>query len=275
MKWKRNNIFYLLLLAFLVTGCKITVPKDILQPKEMEELLYDYHFAQVMSSEVSNRDNYKKQLYYNYVFEKHHTTQAQFDSSMVWYTRYPKELSEIYERLSIRLQRENTLLTQRLEQQEGKSFTMLSGDTVDLWYLQAQQLLLAKPLANKLSFSITADSTFYERDIFEWKTTCRFLTTSSDTLNDDTAEEAKNKNVYLAITLLFANDSVVTCDTLISTSGDYSLRIEYDSAYTVKELNGFIYYSNESNHENDALLLHHTSLFRYHPVTKGKPSIKP
>ena len=84
---------YLLLLFLVVlTGCNKKIPRDIIQPSEMKELLYDYHLANVMSNEVGGNKDYEQKLYALYMFDKHGVTKEKFDSSMVWYTRNPKHL---------------------------------------------------------------------------------------------------------------------------------------------------------------------------------------
>ena len=81
---RRRNITWVWLLgaAFMV-GCGKQVPEDIIQPDRMENILYDYHLSISMGNNLSYSDNYQKEAYKNYVFEKYHITEADFDSSMV------------------------------------------------------------------------------------------------------------------------------------------------------------------------------------------------
>lgn len=65
-------------MAFCLAGCGNKIPGDIIQPAAMEDLLYDYQIAKTMSSELPYTDNYKKNAYFAYVFEKHHVTEAEF-----------------------------------------------------------------------------------------------------------------------------------------------------------------------------------------------------
>ena len=77
----------LLLSAALLAGCGKQIPKDVIHPDKMEDILYDYHLTTAMSGNISYDENYKKEALRNYVYRKHHVTKAEFDSSMVWYTR--------------------------------------------------------------------------------------------------------------------------------------------------------------------------------------------
>lgn len=45
------------------------IPSDVIQPEVMEPLLYDYHLATTLSSDLVYTENYKKDAYLNYVFK--------------------------------------------------------------------------------------------------------------------------------------------------------------------------------------------------------------
>ena len=78
----------LVLLAGGMFACGKKIPSDIIQPEAMENLLYDYHLASTLGNNLSGSETKKRKAYYDYVFQKHQVTEAEFDSSMVWYTRH-------------------------------------------------------------------------------------------------------------------------------------------------------------------------------------------
>ena len=80
-------------LSFL--GCR---PKGILSSREMRSLLVDLHKTDGLLQISGGRtmENEVKDLYYAQVLEKHGVTQAQFDSSLVWYTAHPQFFNKIY-----------------------------------------------------------------------------------------------------------------------------------------------------------------------------------
>ena len=50
---RQKTIKYFLGFAlFLFTACNVEIPGEIIQPTELEALLYDYHLVQVMSTEA-------------------------------------------------------------------------------------------------------------------------------------------------------------------------------------------------------------------------------
>lgn len=63
-------------------------PKEVLNRKNMEKLMYDIYMAEAMiENDYSNFDTpEKKEALINKVFEKHKTSQAQWDTSLSWYS---------------------------------------------------------------------------------------------------------------------------------------------------------------------------------------------
>lgn len=116
-----------------------------------------------MGNNLSYSDNYQKEAYKNYVFEKYHITEADFDSSMVWYTRHTEELAGLYKKVGERFRSEKKRMQELLALREDKPAASLPGDTVDVWYDRKLYWLTDVPLANKVTFEIPADSNFKAR----------------------------------------------------------------------------------------------------------------
>lgn len=102
----RFHLCLICMFVFAVAGCKVKRPSDVISESKMENLLYDYHVAKSMGDNLPYSENYKKALYIDAVFKKYGTTQAAFDSSMVWYTRNTEILSKIYDKVKKRLKDE-------------------------------------------------------------------------------------------------------------------------------------------------------------------------
>ena len=99
-----QNILVLCLLSFVIglSGCR---PKGILHSWEMRSLLYDLHRtdALLQISGKQYESDEVRDLYYAGVLERHGVTQAQFDSSLVWYTAHPQLFDKIYPKVIVRL----------------------------------------------------------------------------------------------------------------------------------------------------------------------------
>lgn len=90
---------------FLFQSCR---PKGILHSWELRKVLVDLHktdaVLQVAGLKYGNEE--EKTIYYAQVLEKHGITQAQFDSSLVWYTAHPQLFDKIYPRVLRQLKSE-------------------------------------------------------------------------------------------------------------------------------------------------------------------------
>ena len=131
----RKLFGYICVAAFLtgMGACGKKIPDDIIQPGDMENLLYDYHLASAMTGSLPYDETYKKDAYFKYVFQKHHVTEAEFDSSMVWYTRHSDVLSDIYTRLKGRFEDDARNMKTQVAKRDNQIDVSMSGDTCLLY----------------------------------------------------------------------------------------------------------------------------------------------
>ena len=230
----------------LLSSCGKEIPDKIIQPSKMEKVLYDYHLTMGMSD---NSKNTEKEARKKYIFQKHGITAADFDSSMVWYTRESQELMSIYENLNKRFKREYEHVERLLEsREEANTRSFASGDTVDVWMKENILWFTKSPLNNRLTFEIKADSTFHPKDAFDWNMDYYFMTEGE---------------AIMGLNVIYENDSVIGMTKSITESGPQSIYLHTDSAYNIKSLNGFVYVpQNQAKQPN--ILLHKINLTRYH-----------
>lgn len=230
----------------LLSSCGKEIPDEIIQPSKMEKVLYDYHLTMGMSD---NSKNTEKEARKKYIFQKHGITAADFDSSMVWYTRESQELMSIYENLNKRFKREYEHVERLLEsREEANTRSFASGDTVDVWMKENILWFTKSPLNNRLTFEIKADSTFHPKDAFDWNMDYYFMTEGE---------------AIMGLNVIYENDSVIGMTKSITESGPQSIYLHTDSAYNIKSLNGFVYIpQNQAKQPN--ILLHKINLTRYH-----------
>lgn len=230
-------------------GCGKKVPKDVIQPQAMEDLLYDYHLATTLSADLPYNENYKKEAYLAYVFKKHHVTEAEFDSSMVWYSRHSDEITTIYQNLQKRMETTAEQLKKQTIRHSGEVSVSLSGDTVDLWQDRTLYWLTAYGLTNKLTFDLKADTSFHEKDRLVWEADFSFL-----------PKGKTSGRVVMGVNLTFSNDSTQGMTRVVSMSGVQRLVITPDSAFKYKNVTGFMYYTGE---EETSVLVSRIQLMRY------------
>jgi hypothetical protein len=94
------------LIALVLLSCS-NRPSDVISQKKMVEVLYDIQLAQAVYSDYSRKidTNDKKQALINDVLDKHKITQAQLDSSMLWYSDNIRLYMEINDSVSNRLKK--------------------------------------------------------------------------------------------------------------------------------------------------------------------------
>ena len=256
MKILRNKHHILLCglaLLFVLAGCKVKRPKEVIPEDQMELLLYDYHIAKALGENLPYNENYKKVLYVEYVFQKHGTTEAVFDSSMVWYTRHADILSKIYERINKKLKAEQTELDQLIALRDNKPKTSTPGDSIDVWLLDRMMHLTGEVLNNKLTFTIPSDSNFQARDTLQWDVYYHFLDARPDT----------TEAAFMTMAVQYANDSVISDMRRVFASGLQRIRLQADTLGEIKEIRGFIYYTGGKDSVKH-LFANQISLMRYH-----------
>ena len=90
----------------ILSGCR---PKGILHSWEMKRLLVDLHKTDALlqyKGVIGFNHEEDRTYYYARVLEEHGVTQAQFDSSLVWYTAHPALFDKIYPKVLAELKAE-------------------------------------------------------------------------------------------------------------------------------------------------------------------------
>ncbi len=93
-----------MLLALCLVGC--ARPDDVMRAGKMEDVLYDLHIAEgiIYARGYAYGHDSLVAKYYESVLAKHGITQAEFDSSLVWYTDHPLRFNKIYPKVIARLE---------------------------------------------------------------------------------------------------------------------------------------------------------------------------
>lgn len=109
-------LFFCVALAF---GCKPGIPKDIVQPAEMEKILFDIHVVDGYVSSIPKQDSAKKVSapIYKGIFKKFGIDSAMHAKSMAYYFSRPDLLSKMYERISNRISKTRDDLIKKQEKQ--------------------------------------------------------------------------------------------------------------------------------------------------------------
>lgn len=110
-----KKIFYLIfLMMFFSCGKSKIPPSTVIQPKEMQSILWDVMRAETLASEMGRKDSsvdvaIETKALSQKVFVIHKTDSASFNKSYNWYVKHPDVLKIIFDSLYIQKERENNL----------------------------------------------------------------------------------------------------------------------------------------------------------------------
>lgn len=245
---KHSFAIFILLLA-LLTACQQR-PKYVLSDKAMENLLIDIHKTEaVMSLNQSKyRSSESKRTLRQAVYLRHNTTQAEFDSSLVWYGEHLDVYMDIYERVIARLEVENEMIKELIAQDNSQTLTR-AGDTVDIWKQEKYHIFSTDKGSNVMAFNITNDENFKRNDHFLLQFFVRNLPPTSNSVQAYFAIRHNNQIVHYT----YAD---------IERNGWNILKIQSDSNTNLNEIYGYI--AMPPRHDRHIMYVDSISLMRIH-----------
>lgn len=127
------------LLSFAVLGILFSFcnrPKEVMSRKNMEKLMYDVYIAEaMMENDYQSFDTpEKKEALINEVFKKHKTTQAQWDTSLSWYSDkieiYLKMNDSVKARLQRRQKATEQIMNRQIQQEQSLTARIYSASHI-------------------------------------------------------------------------------------------------------------------------------------------------
>lgn len=244
MKRLPEILLFLPVCIFFI-ACKPGVPDNLIQPGDMEEILLDLHVADGMAQSnpaVASNVEYHRLLYRLGVLKKHDVTQAQFDSSMVYYSRHADRLHDIYENVAERLGKKAVALGASAADVNRYGAITSDADTANVWLGERSFVLMPYPPYNIYSFTIVADSAYKKGDrmILNFDSDFIFQTGMQDGV------------AMLAVT--FGNDSVASNFVHFSGSMHHTVDVADSRHLGIKEVRGFFYMNTRDRQQNATAL---------------------
>jgi hypothetical protein len=239
-------------LLCLFVACDPEMPSDVIPPSRMEAILYDYHVAQAMAEESYDSVEERRYLYVQAVFRKHNVDEADFDSSMVWYSAHADHLTKIYRSLAERYEAEAKAYGGGNVENELYANLDNGGDTANIWTGRTFYVLRPNRVEGKMEFTLK-DSTFRRGDSFLWRFKPRFI-----------CKEGAHVG-YSAIIIRYTNGKVKSMSRRVD--GDYEVKMELaaDEKRDIRELYGFIYFpSMEEVKTYRMMAVSDVALIRFH-----------
>lgn len=244
----------LLFLVVMLAACKASKPKGVLSEEKMERILYDYHLAKAMA-EASDSADVKGRAYILACLKKHGVTEAEFDTSMVWYFQHMIYLQKIYQRIDERYNQELASLGASTNEVNRYSTLSATGDTANVWNDRSFYLFSGNGFNNRMAFEIKADTSYKPADRYMLNFRAEFL------------QKEGPRHGYATLAVQYDNDSVSHTDRHIYGSGDHSLILPTANR-PIKRIYGFIYMLAEWNVNPRLLFIFNPSLVRMHTVVE-------
>ena len=160
-KLRQYGVFFFV--AAFVAACSST-PSGVLSEKKMQSVLIDMELAEAMiSSDYQNYKDieYKKALYQS-VFRKHGITEAEYDSSLVWYGRNLDIYMRVYDRAIAEVNQRIT----NLGNIKSVTTPVVRQDSIDIWPKQNSFLFSPDALFNGITFDIKPEKSYSAGSIF-------------------------------------------------------------------------------------------------------------
>ena len=251
----RNLLYVFIVVTMVAIGCKPSVPSRYIQPEEMEDILYDYFVAQAMARQsTQNEYGYRSQLYFQAVLKKHQITEADFDSSLVYYYGRSEKFKEVFHNLKDRISNDALSLGASIGEINRYSQYSSNGDTANIWSGPTSEFLFVAPPYNRLSFEQKIDTAYHRGDSFLFNFETIFLYQSG------------TKDGVACVLVGYDNDSVATFTTSIFNTGLSQVRIPGDTLHNIRSMKGFIYLDrgNEQTQSMKLMWVNKLQLVRFH-----------
>lgn len=219
----------LMIVIGMMCSCKPSVPRRYIQPDDLEDILYDYYVAQAMAEQDGDENSeYTLRMYKTAVLNKHGVSEAEFDSTMVYYTRHSDRLHRIYRNLVSRMEADAVSLGADAREISSYGAGISSGDTANIWPLENSLTLMPAMPYNIVSFDIPADTSYHKGDKVIWSFDTKFM------------YQEGQKNAVAMLVLKYDNDSVVSRTKSLTSSTHYTLELPKTDTLALKEVKGFI-----------------------------------
>lgn len=252
-----KHICSLICLA-LFLACAPNRPSNVLSEDDMEDVLVDYHLALAMAELQVGDLQANRYILTQAALKKHDITEAELDTSLVYWCQNSEKFVKICERVSERL---NYMAeSQGVERQEKNRYSYLAteGDTANVWNLREGVVLIPNIVDNIYSFSIEADSTYLPGDYFMWAFKTQFL--SSDHYNE----------AYALFTIHYENDSIVGKSQRLGSSRQYEMKVNCPAKFRdvpIRNISGTVYIPTRERGFG-ILALNNFVLVRFHDLTR-------
>jgi len=217
------RLLYTVLFISLFFSCDRT-PNGVLSQSKMKDVMIDMQIAEEMITMDSKtyRLVEEKEALYRAVLQKHHISQAEYDSSIVWYGKNLNLYMQTYNMAIKELDRRIAVMDNR----EPETDPPLDSDSTDIWLLRRYYEFSPKALNNVVIFDFVPDVAYPMGSIFVFEV--NILGKSMQT----TPVEMHLRTV--------SDDTTYSCSVDICKDGHHELRLCTDKTKRTQRVYGYI-----------------------------------
>jgi len=252
----RKGVYLFAAVIMLMLSCKPSVPTSVIQPDDMEDMLFDYHISRAMAhqSEPANERDIRNREYILAMLRKHNVSEAEFDSALLYYYSHVDYLKRIYDGVNERLANEAKALGAKVGAIGRYSQYSATGDTANIWKDATDVMLMPYPTMNRFDFEVKADTSFHKGDAFMFQFMTEYLW------------QVGMKEATICLISKYEGDSIIQSYNQVAVSGIAQVRVPVYREGRLKEMKGFIYLG-DGGDETDTrkmMFVSQIQLIRFH-----------
>lgn len=230
----KHLVVFLSIVCLFLSGCKPKVPSQYIQEGKMRRILYDYIIASEMARQHSS-DSLLMLSYKEAIMKKHGVTVAEFDSSMVYYTRHTRLLYGIYEKIAKQLEEDAIAQGASLSDINKYGHIDSASDTASVWPAERAFVLSPYLTMNTRNFSWRTDTSYHKGDKLVFDFDASYISPEG------------MHNAMAVVVVKYAGDSTVTFNRSIASSGHYSITVMDSKRKGIEQLRCMFFLSRPDN----------------------------
>ena len=205
--------------------------------------------------------------YIQAVFKKHHITEAEFDSSMIYYSGRAENFEDIYDKVVARVQvQAERMGLEASSSQDQYAGLNAEGDTANIWLGKDFACVVANPVQCIYSFQMKTDSTFRTGDSFIWRFKTMFVGRSM------------NNEAIALLNFYYDTDTVASVTELLRRDTQNEMRLTPSrrlDSLNLRSICGYIYFPlTKDPDQPKPLLVSQMQLIRMHKKESKKENLE-
>lgn len=253
---RKSTIFFTLFLLMLTVFSCSRTPSGVIKEKKMKHVIVDMKIAEAMIDFNSNiyRDSLTRDRLFQSVFKKHKITQAEYDSSLLWYGRNLEIYMSVFDQAVKEI--DDYLALNKSDDVEVISAGM--EDSVNMWPYKSRYTISSIDMSPLFVFTIKPKTYFDGETTFEFETQVWGMHSGIQSYPE----------LYIC---LQQRDTMVYLTEPIRKNGTFRVSLEGSPSYPIQKIYGYIYKKPEPTFHK--IYLDTISLIKYRTPKKEIPIV--